>query len=89
MAPRDLSKWPHLRDLDIPEADVAGVDLLIGQDNSDLLVPLEIRAGAKGEPYAVRTTLGWGISGPIREGHHRHHEFSSHFVNLDAQVEKF
>ena len=37
----------------------AKVDVLIGQDNAEALVPLDIRTGKKGEPYAVRTLFGW------------------------------
>ena len=64
----DLSSYSHLSDLPvmIPDTDAAGI--LIGQDNSDALLPLDVRRGAKGEPFAVKTMLGWSINGPAR-GH--------------------
>ena len=44
----------------------ANVDLLIGQDQPDLLVPLEIYRSVKaGQPYATRTKLGWALQGAV------------------------
>ena len=85
----DLKRWPHLRDLEIPEADVAEVDLLIGQDNPDLLIPLETRQGGSGEPFGVRTCLGWGINGPLGTGQRINR--TSHFTDLtlERKVERF
>ena len=60
-----LKKWPHLADLKIPSAESKKVDLLIGQDHADLLIPLEIRKGKANEPYAVRNVLGWVINGNL------------------------
>ena len=47
----------------------AKVDLLIGQDQPDLLVPLEIcrSLNKAGQPYATRTKLGWALQGPVDE----------------------
>ena len=39
--------------------------LLIGQDYPDALVPLATMPGAKGEPYAIKTRLGWTVNGPV------------------------
>ena len=52
----DLSKYEHLRDLACPGQEQ--VDLLIGQDHSDLLIVQEYHRGKAGEPYAVKTPLG-------------------------------
>ena len=45
----------------------ANVDLLIGQDQPDLLVPLEIcrSLNKAGQPYATRTKLGWALQGTV------------------------
>ncbi|CAM1310925.1 Uncharacterised protein r2_g2127 [Pycnogonum litorale] len=40
------------------------VDLLLGQDCFQALVPLEVRTGEKNEPFAVRSLLGWYVCGP-------------------------
>ena len=47
----------------------AKVDLLIGQDQPDLLVPLEIcrSVNKAGQLYATRTKLGWALQRPVDE----------------------
>ena len=56
-------RLPHLRDL--PLEDVEGEpDIMIGQDQVDFQKPLESRNGNSGEPYAVKTILGWIARGP-------------------------
>ena len=65
-APRDVSKWRHLQDLPISkprESDTAM--LLVGMDAPEALMPLQVRPGQPGEPYGVRTSLGWTVAGPI------------------------
>ena len=68
---KDLEGNPHLRGLPLAES---GEDVeilaLIGQDHSYLLTPLEVRRhpefpaqAVRNRPYAVRTLLGWAISG--------------------------
>ena len=84
---RDLARWDHLSDLDLPDVDLNKVELLIGQDNPDLLVPLETRQGDTGGPYAVRTCMGWGVSGPVIPTGSS--SFTSYFMDLNSQVEKF
>ncbi|CAB3228699.1 unnamed protein product [Arctia plantaginis] len=38
-------------------------EILIGQDNYNLMLPLEIKAGKCNEPCATRTPLGWCVHG--------------------------
>ena len=76
----DCSRWAHLRDLPIfapPNVDGAG--LLIGLDCPEALEPLELASGVRGQPYGVRTRLGWSLSGPINETGGTH-ETSSNFI---------
>ena len=61
----DLSKWPHLSDLKIPEVDDKQVTMLIGANVPEAQVHEECRKGRSGEPYAVRTVLGWAVLGPV------------------------
>ena len=44
----DVEQYPYLRDLDVPRlrSDVR-VDILIGMDNADALMPLEVRCSDK------------------------------------------
>ena len=81
--------FPHTHSSDIPVPDYSNiqVDLLIGQDRSDALIPMEVKRGAEGEPYAVCTVLGWSISGPVDYDKGKQ-PVISHFIKLDKQVEK-
>ena len=68
-APIDVSQYEHLQDLDFPYRDgIDRVDILIGQDYSDLLLPLEVRRGKPGEPYAFRSMMGWCLNGRSNAG---------------------
>jgi len=61
----DLSRWPHLKDIVIPEVDETQVTMLIGANVPETQVHEECRKGKAGEPYAVRTILGWVVLGPV------------------------
>ena len=63
LAREDHKNYPHLKDVQAVMTS-GKVDLLIGQDNSEALIPLEIKKGKRGEPFAVRTLFGWCINGP-------------------------
>ena len=82
---------------DIPVPSKANeVSLLIGQDVPDALKPLEVRDGGDGQPYAVRTALGWIVNGPMNIVSSKDNAVcnlvkasqGSDYC-LDAQVEKF
>ena len=63
---RDLSIYPHLSDISIsPVHPPAKVDLLIGQDNSKALVPLQVLKGNPGDPFSVLTKFGWTLNGVV------------------------
>ena len=63
---RDLSVYPHLSDIPIsPVHPPAKVDLLIGQDNSDALVPLQVLKGNPGDPFSVLTKFGWTLNSVV------------------------
>ncbi|KAL9975992.1 hypothetical protein ACROYT_G013221 [Oculina patagonica] len=63
--PQDLSKWEHLNGIAMPEIDEEEVTLLIGANVPEVQIHEEVRVGRAGEPYAVRTLLGWSILGPL------------------------
>ena len=85
--PEDIQRWTHLKHLPVIGCSVKKVDLLIGQDYPELLLPQEIISGKHREPYAVKTVLGWTINGPI--GLKRKQAAVSHFTSLEQQVERF
>ena len=59
----DVSDYPHLNELSFTQA--LQVDLLIGQDHSTALVPIEVRRGPVGSPFAVLTMMGWSLNGCV------------------------
>ena len=59
----DLQRWPHLDSIKIPEIDCE-VEMMIGQDVPEASEPWEvINAPNRGEPYGIRTLLGWMVCG--------------------------
>ena len=56
--------YPHLEGLSLCQR-AERIDLLIGQDHAELLMPHEVRSGSDGAPYAVRTTIGWTLHGSV------------------------
>lgn len=60
----NVCRFEHLRDLPVVERD-CNIQILLGQDNSEALLPLEVRKGEKGEPFGVRTLFGWAVNGPV------------------------
>ncbi len=63
----EVKRYDHLKGIPIPDTPPARVDLLLGQDHAEVLIPLEVRKGRPGEPFAVRTVLGWALNGPVVE----------------------
>ena len=80
-----LNSWPHLADLEMPTVECNHVDLLIGQDHSDLLVPLDVRTGKDKEPFAIRTHLGWVVNGNLAV-HNTTQRYSVHFVKNEQNL---
>ena len=58
----DVNAYDHLQGINATVS-CDKIDILVGQDNAEAMVPLEVRRGKCGEPYAVRTILGWTIHG--------------------------
>ena len=81
----EVQKWPHLKDLPLHHAEIDDVTLLIGQDCPEALIPLTTVPGRKGEPYAVRTRLGWSVSGPVSNSVAR---LSSHYISNEGLLQE-
>ena len=63
-AQNDVEQYEHLRDLvfSVPEA-VNEVDIISGVDNSEVMCPLQVFKGKKGEPFATLTMFGMVLHG--------------------------
>ena len=87
----EISTWPHLRDVMLPDVNLNNVLLIIGQDNPSVMIPKEVREGGFGTPYATKPIPGWTLNGPIKSG--PKNQVTSHFIDADIslqrQVEKF
>jgi len=59
--------WNHLANIatELPPLLDCEVGLLIGYNCSTALAPSQVITGENGQPYAVKTTLGWSIVGSI------------------------
>ena len=92
----DVSGLPHLEGVKLPLAAPKQVKLLIGQDNPDLLVPMNVIRGERGQPWASQTMFGWTLNGPVKakvKGR-KENTVTANFVNVNndqlmGAVEKF
>ena len=58
--------WPHLRDIDLPEAANRHVEGIVGMSEPKLIAALKAAVtGDKHEPTATYTLLGWFVGGPV------------------------
>ncbi|XP_061729022.1 uncharacterized protein LOC133533949 [Cydia pomonella] len=64
----DCTKYSHLKNIasSLCNDNDLKPEVLIGQDNYHLLVPLKVILGKKNEPSATLSPLGWCIHGPMR-----------------------
>ena len=63
----DEVNWPHLADVQLPSETRGPVEVLLGADMFELIVPREVVEGPAGTPCAVRTLLGWTVTGRSRQ----------------------
>ncbi|KAL0879437.1 hypothetical protein ABMA27_003188 [Loxostege sticticalis] len=59
----ECQQYAHLSNVKINCSDLCKPEILLGQDNYHLLMPLEICVGKNNEPSATRTPLGWCVHG--------------------------
>ncbi|XP_068243760.1 uncharacterized protein [Palaemon carinicauda] len=81
----NVSLFPHLKGLPGPLGGEI-VHILIGQDHTEALAPLEVRKGKRGEPFAVRTILGWTLYGRVQVVNPVSRSIVSNFVSTKACV---
>ena len=59
------STWRHLDNLDVPDYSTGEVELLLGANVIETVIQHEVRAGASGQPVAIRTDFGWALTGEV------------------------
>ena len=77
---QDARQWPHLRDIKLPSISEKEVRLIIGTNVPDAFWVLEERRGNRGEPYAIRTPLGWTLMGPMEKSDREDCHLNVNFV---------
>lgn len=80
----DVAAYPHLEGMTFTPGHEK-VQLLIGQDYSEALIPLDVRRGGFADPFAVRTLFGWSVNGPLRCVDNVGSGAVSHFVNVSLE----
>ena len=80
----DNSRYPHLKDIEIPEVQVKAVSVLIGKDVDYAHEVLEVRKPTSPDNRlkALRGPLGWVVTGVV-EGHPSSKEISVNFTNCE------
>ena len=68
----NLLGWKHLSDVNFPNVDRKGIQMLIGADNPAAFVTEQVRIGGPGEPWAFKYKLGWALIGPTNCGSSNH-----------------
>ena len=96
----DVRKWPHLHDTSLPSISEREVKLIIGSNAQEAFWVLDERHGRRGEPYAIRSPLGWTLMGPMDRVESKECQHNVNFVRfaenpkedddrLMQQLEKF
>lgn len=80
----DTAKRPHLNGIEFPRIQSNDVSVLIGSDVPEAHWVYEQRRGRRGQPYAVRTPVGWTLMGPL--GACDSDCFSANFVRHDDEM---
>ncbi len=63
----DVKRYAHMSGIPV-HSELNHVDLLIGQDNSAVLIPLEVKRGkSNDQPFQVKMLLRWSIHGVVNE----------------------
>ena len=86
-----MKGFSHLKDLPIESYHNERASLLIGQDNINLIVPLQTRFTSPNLPVASKSKLGWSLHGPTpSEQHHYpliHHATTLHICEANHSEE--
>ncbi|XP_068720606.1 uncharacterized protein [Montipora capricornis] len=80
-------QWPHLADINLPSIEEREVRLIIGTNTPEAFLVLEERRGNKGEPYAIRTPLGWALMSPMTNVQDDLHHLTVSFVRSSEVME--
>ena len=83
---KDVERWSHLQDIDMYSLRDRKVKLLIGCNVPEAFFALEERRGEPGEPYGVRTILGWTVFGPSEKLSDQSSDSHVYFTTVEDSV---
>ena len=63
----ELQRWPHLEGIPRRELDGQAVEMIIGCDQTKAHWIQDVRLGKEGQPFALKTPLGWIVLGPMHQ----------------------
>ena len=83
----DNSRYPHLKDIEIPEVQVKAVSVLIGKDVDYAHEVFEVRKPSSPDNHlkTLRGSLGWVVTGVV-VGHPSSKEISVNFTNCKKKL---
>ena len=81
---KDVEDWPRLTGIDLPQIESDEIMLLIGSDVPEAHWVYDQRRGKRGQPYVVRTPLGWTLMGPVNSC--ANDSFSVNFIRYDNEM---
>lgn len=93
--PAVKARYPHLRDLKLPQVDVSQIKMFIGGDNIRAHDRLELRycEDPPTGPVDIRTPFEWVVAGPVLKAAMRPVGVNSinhiNITDLHASVERF
>ena len=88
--PSEKSKWPFLKDLDLPAIDTTCLGILIGMDipeAHEYSRTAKPPPGAKG-PIAIKSPFGWTVGGHVPKTVVTRHVNSIHALKEDSNLER-
>ena len=84
------TNWPHLKDLDLPQAAQRPVEGILGTSEPWLLAALEPSVtGGRHEPIATKTRLGWLVGGPVHPTKLTHASINVSFMGPIRHVDSY
>ena len=84
-----VKEWPHLKQvakLLPPYLSETEIGLLIGCNVTCAIKPRDIVHGGEDDPYAVRTALGWGVIGMMRQGNNCKDAYGFSTTSLESRT---
>ena len=59
------SQWKHLPDIELQDVDRAEIEVILGSDVTEIIIPREVREGPRRSPFGIKTKPGWTVTGTL------------------------